>query len=693
MTWRDARLYCKDKGDNLASIHSKWENDFISRYLCDTDACWIGLTDEKREGHFKWVDGSRVSYTNWRRGEPNNDKGNEDVVIIYPTGWNDVPSYSYVKFLPVCKRRKTARPTNPPTGIPTKTPTNSPTGVPTWSPTNPPTGTPTWFPTTQPTVSPTAIPTGSPTTLPTNFPTGTPTWSPTTQPTVSPTTIPTASPTTQPTVSPTALPTGSPTTWPTNLPTGIPTPPTLSPTGFCGEVLCYGYGAFGANCNGPSDDVNFPIILSKSTTSYQDKSKIPMGHVEIFPSFSVDLTSSIKVRFDTKITNISDGYNHGAVFTLSVKNDGCYSQLFTLTQPMWAATTCADDHWHSWEVFIYYDGIVVSCDENVVWNHARADLQVSWEIEDEFPFLSLGAYYSPIHNTWLSRCDMVIWNVVISTCDTSAPSSTPSKSPTALPTLTPSKSPTALPTLTPTHFPTDRPTKLPTTLPTSHPTKYPTQVPTYLPSKLPSKSPTGVPTSSPTGSCSVLAARCYGTGAFGAECKGPSNDLDFPIILTKSTTQDQSEEEGVCRSHIEVYPTKSIDLTESATVCFDAMIFDIAGGNHYGSVYTLSVKHDGSNREVFTFNHQRLASTACNDGKWHSWKTMVYSDTVRVYCDEALVHTHERVDSQKNWNARDGSPFLVLGAHYSFENSKYISRCDMIIQNLRIFTCETQVDV
>jgi hypothetical protein len=405
-----------------------------------------------------------------------------------------------------------------------------------------------------------------------------------------------------------------------------------------------------------------------------------MSHVEIFPAFSIDLTSDVKIRFDTKITNISTGYNHGAVFSLSVNYGGCYSQLFTLTQPMWASTICADEHWHSWEVYVYSDAIEVSCDENLVWNHARTDMQISWEVGDKSPFLAFGAYYSPIRSTWHRRCEMVIQNAEILTCATGTPSSTPSKSPTALPTGTP------------TRFPTGRPTQSPTLLPTSHPTKHPTEVPTYLPTQIPSKSPTSLPTSAPTKSCDVFNSRCYGPDAFGADCKGPSTDINSPITLTKAANDDQSEEEGVCGSHIEVYPTKSIDLTQSTTVKFDSKIFDIAGGTQEGSVYALSVKYDRSDSEVFTFSQSRLAATPCNDGKWHTWKTVVYADTVRVFCDELLVHIHKRIDSQKNWNANDGSPFLVLGAHYSYKKSKYYCRCDMIIQNLKVFACETEID-
>jgi len=474
--------------------------------------------------------------------------------------------------------------------------------------------------------------------------------------------IPTERPSVKPSVKPSLKPSVKPSV-----------KPTLSPTRFCDAVLCYGSGSFGANCSGPSDEIDYPITLaSKSKNSNWGGINKPFDHVEVFPEFSIDLQRSNEIRFDTKITNISAGVHHGAVFSVSVKYGGCqgtHSHLFSLTQPMWAATSCADEKWHSWQVKIHFDAIEVSCDEHVVWNHARSDMQLSWEVGEKSPFLAIGAYFSPKHNSWQSYCDMVIQNVEILTCETETPSSTPSRTPTS-------------PTGTPSDFPTVSPTKSPSTLPTVYPSANPTQIPTH--------SPTDIPTFSPTSSCDVLTAECYGQGAFGAECNGPATDLFFPITLAKAKTSSQIEQKGVCGSHIEVYPAESIDLTTGTKIQFDAKIFDITGGPHYGAVFDLSVKYDGSDSEIFTFSQPILMSTPCKDAKWHLWEIVIYNDTVRVYCDETLVHTHSRTDSQRTWKVSDDSPFLVLGAYFS--NSQYYSRCDMIVQDMRIFTCVAEED-
>jgi hypothetical protein len=54
---------------------------------------WLGSTDADEEGTFFWVSsGKSLNFTNWREGEPNNNRRNEDCVeMAFDTGrWNDV---------------------------------------------------------------------------------------------------------------------------------------------------------------------------------------------------------------------------------------------------------------------------------------------------------------------------------------------------------------------------------------------------------------------------------------------------------------------------------------------------------------------------------------------------------------------------------------------------------------------------
>lgn len=58
------------------------------------DMYWIGLSDEIKEGTFVWGDGSKLDYTNWLDGEPNDfhfiEQGEDCVLIRKGEGWNDM---------------------------------------------------------------------------------------------------------------------------------------------------------------------------------------------------------------------------------------------------------------------------------------------------------------------------------------------------------------------------------------------------------------------------------------------------------------------------------------------------------------------------------------------------------------------------------------------------------------------------
>ena len=76
---------------HLASILSAAENRFITDHIGGGYA-WIGGHDLHGEGHWKWTDGWRFRYSNWRRGEPNNAHGVEDCAhwMGGHGEWNDI---------------------------------------------------------------------------------------------------------------------------------------------------------------------------------------------------------------------------------------------------------------------------------------------------------------------------------------------------------------------------------------------------------------------------------------------------------------------------------------------------------------------------------------------------------------------------------------------------------------------------
>uniref|UniRef100_A0AAR2JZM2 C-type lectin domain-containing protein n=1 Tax=Pygocentrus nattereri TaxID=42514 RepID=A0AAR2JZM2_PYGNA len=105
-TWNKSREDCRQRRSDLLIINSKEEQDFIEKFRRGQKA-WIGLTYNKTEGVWKWVDGSALTTKFWRSGEPNG-KGNEDCVV---TGYVSDPVQSWAdfpcdnKFVWICEKR------------------------------------------------------------------------------------------------------------------------------------------------------------------------------------------------------------------------------------------------------------------------------------------------------------------------------------------------------------------------------------------------------------------------------------------------------------------------------------------------------------------------------------------------------------------------------------------------------------
>ena len=93
-SWPDAEADCIKQGGHLIAIHDAKIQTFLATEafaIADTD-WWIGLNDLKTEDSFAWSDASKVDYTNWAGGEPNN-AGDEDCANMAPWAggdWNDM---------------------------------------------------------------------------------------------------------------------------------------------------------------------------------------------------------------------------------------------------------------------------------------------------------------------------------------------------------------------------------------------------------------------------------------------------------------------------------------------------------------------------------------------------------------------------------------------------------------------------
>ena len=102
-----ADAICKQNGGKLFEPQSATEMAAICRYYFEI--IWIGIHDKTSEGHFTYMDGRQISYTNWAKKQPNNHgKKGEDCVEAYgirdqqPGKWNDVPCSLKLAF--VCEK-------------------------------------------------------------------------------------------------------------------------------------------------------------------------------------------------------------------------------------------------------------------------------------------------------------------------------------------------------------------------------------------------------------------------------------------------------------------------------------------------------------------------------------------------------------------------------------------------------------
>ena len=102
-TWHLAKKKAEKAGGYLVVIASEAENQFVldlQKKATKGEGCnvWIGLNDEKNEGAWEWVNGEKVSFVKWSKGEPNNFGygfmgGSEHAVHMNTVGeWNDYGS-------------------------------------------------------------------------------------------------------------------------------------------------------------------------------------------------------------------------------------------------------------------------------------------------------------------------------------------------------------------------------------------------------------------------------------------------------------------------------------------------------------------------------------------------------------------------------------------------------------------------
>lgn len=108
MSWERASQFCRDMGAELARLDNAAQSRAAYRAATDVDdqRWWIGLHDRASEGVFTWADGTPVGFTNWARGEPDDDVCNQDCAALKEDGdglWHDTHCAQHRPF--ICRAR------------------------------------------------------------------------------------------------------------------------------------------------------------------------------------------------------------------------------------------------------------------------------------------------------------------------------------------------------------------------------------------------------------------------------------------------------------------------------------------------------------------------------------------------------------------------------------------------------------
>jgi len=89
MTWADAEKHCLSLCGNMVSIRDAGEDKFV--HTMKSGLKWIGAHDRVQKGLWLFSDGTKMVYTGWYPGEPNNLGGKQDCMQMFPNGkWDDV---------------------------------------------------------------------------------------------------------------------------------------------------------------------------------------------------------------------------------------------------------------------------------------------------------------------------------------------------------------------------------------------------------------------------------------------------------------------------------------------------------------------------------------------------------------------------------------------------------------------------
>ncbi len=89
MSWKLAVQKAEKMGGHLAWVDSEQTQAFITKVARGVRV-WLGATDEKSEGLWKWTNDEKMAFSDWDEQQPNNFKRRQHYLATSPNGkWND----------------------------------------------------------------------------------------------------------------------------------------------------------------------------------------------------------------------------------------------------------------------------------------------------------------------------------------------------------------------------------------------------------------------------------------------------------------------------------------------------------------------------------------------------------------------------------------------------------------------------
>ncbi|XP_021351526.1 perlucin-like [Mizuhopecten yessoensis] len=95
LSWPESVTFCKATGSYLVRVETEAEHDFLklkAKEMLGTYplySFWIGATDAVENGKWLWADIlTRLVYTKWALGQPNNSPGEDCAGLYYQGGYD-----------------------------------------------------------------------------------------------------------------------------------------------------------------------------------------------------------------------------------------------------------------------------------------------------------------------------------------------------------------------------------------------------------------------------------------------------------------------------------------------------------------------------------------------------------------------------------------------------------------------------